>query len=273
MTYLCVPLFVTDVAQANRDVALAAESGADMVELRIDRYHTPAGLEAVISASPVPVVLTCRAKWEGGDCDLGDAEPRRDRLRGCALRDQLDHLLLARGQATLRRGLRLGARCRAEEVEADRAAIGVDGGDRGHRDQLTAFGCPDQDPARRRGPAFAGEPRKRAAGMADHRASLVEPAEHLPAESADRFGGGNACQRFELLVPHVDAEIRPECRQGVARAKDRRHHGTIRLDRAAGFWTVIVTLQGDPGGRRVRMPGGGEPRPVGVGCALCRGGG
>jgi hypothetical protein len=36
MTYLCIAIFVSDEAQARRDIAVAAEAGADMVELRID---------------------------------------------------------------------------------------------------------------------------------------------------------------------------------------------------------------------------------------------
>lgn len=38
MTHLCVAIFVHDVAQAKRDIAQAAEAGADMVELRIDQF-------------------------------------------------------------------------------------------------------------------------------------------------------------------------------------------------------------------------------------------
>src|SRR6266542_2552214 len=59
--------------------------------------------------------------------------------------------------------------------------------------------------------------------MTDHRASLVEPAEHLPAGTADRFGSRNARQRLKLLVPRVDAEVGPELHQRVAGAKDRGH--------------------------------------------------
>ena len=36
MTLLCVAIFLRDDAQARRDIALAAEAGADIVELRID---------------------------------------------------------------------------------------------------------------------------------------------------------------------------------------------------------------------------------------------
>src|SRR5918994_7491763 len=40
------------------------------------------------------------------NCDLGDAEPGRDHLRWRALRDQLEHFVLPRGQVRLRRRLR-----------------------------------------------------------------------------------------------------------------------------------------------------------------------
>src|ERR687898_1287594 len=59
--------------------------------------------------------------------------------------------------------------------------------------------------------------------MADDRPSLVEPAEHLPAGTADRFGSRNVCQRLELLVPRVDTEVRRERHQCIARAKDGGH--------------------------------------------------
>jgi len=75
-----------------------------------------------------------------------------------ALRDQLEHFVLPRGQVRLRRRLRLSFGRRPEEVEANRAAIRVHGSNRRHREQLPALGCPDQDPARRNGPSLAREP-------------------------------------------------------------------------------------------------------------------
>lgn len=81
MTYLCVPIFVRDVDQARRDVALAAEAGAEMVELRIDDLSfadvmdlTP--LMDFVSKLTVPAIITCRPTWEGGRCALAD----KDRL-------------------------------------------------------------------------------------------------------------------------------------------------------------------------------------------------
>ena len=37
MTHLCVPIFVTDLAMARRDVEAAVVAGADLVELRVDK--------------------------------------------------------------------------------------------------------------------------------------------------------------------------------------------------------------------------------------------
>ncbi len=73
MTYLCAAIFVTDIAQARRDIALAAEMGADMVELRIDRFASP-GLISEEGIGTLPYILTCRPIWEGGQCDLPDKQ-------------------------------------------------------------------------------------------------------------------------------------------------------------------------------------------------------
>jgi 3-dehydroquinate dehydratase / shikimate dehydrogenase len=67
-------MFVTDVAQAKRDIAAAAEAGADMVELRIDRIRDYTILKPIIEAKILPIIVTCRASWEGGESDLPDDE-------------------------------------------------------------------------------------------------------------------------------------------------------------------------------------------------------
>src|SRR5438876_933817 len=97
MSYLCVPIFVTSVEQARRDIALAAESGADIVELRIDRLPLTIDsdsmnddeaaerlaqdglieqLNQLIKSAPVPTIVTMRAAYEGGFSDASD-ETRR----------------------------------------------------------------------------------------------------------------------------------------------------------------------------------------------------
>jgi 3-dehydroquinate dehydratase/shikimate dehydrogenase len=74
MTYLCAAIFVRDRAQAERDIALAEEAGAEMVELRIDSFRERDDIVALLNFAAVPTVLTRRAKWEGGESDLPDLE-------------------------------------------------------------------------------------------------------------------------------------------------------------------------------------------------------
>ncbi len=64
MTRLCVAIFVDSEAQAQRDIALAAEAGADTVELRLDTFVGDAS--NLIDHSTLPTVVTARAPWEGG---------------------------------------------------------------------------------------------------------------------------------------------------------------------------------------------------------------
>jgi 3-dehydroquinate dehydratase/shikimate dehydrogenase len=69
VTYLCVPIFVEDRDQATREVALAAESGADMVELRIDLNGDTFRTEFIsklVRDCRLPCIVTCRPAWEGG---------------------------------------------------------------------------------------------------------------------------------------------------------------------------------------------------------------
>ena len=70
MTLLCVPIFVHDAAQARRDAILAAEAGADIIELRIDELTEPISL----ADFPLPCIVTNRPHWEGGRCELPDEQ-------------------------------------------------------------------------------------------------------------------------------------------------------------------------------------------------------
>jgi 3-dehydroquinate dehydratase/shikimate dehydrogenase len=79
MTHLCVAIFVTSLPQAQRDIALAAESGADLVELRIDRFD-PILQAGLIAQSTLPAIVTCRPVWEGGQSELSNAD-RLERLK------------------------------------------------------------------------------------------------------------------------------------------------------------------------------------------------
>src|SRR4051812_46501413 len=83
MTRLCVPIFVTDFDAARRDLALAAEAGADIVELRVDRLEWSTTTEEnvrewvheigrLIARATVPCIVTLRSGTEGGSCDLPD---------------------------------------------------------------------------------------------------------------------------------------------------------------------------------------------------------
>src|SRR5258705_2394384 len=74
MTYFCAAIFVQDRAQARRDIALAAEAGADMVELRIDTFREREDIAILLKTAQVPIILTRRAKSEGGESDLPDSE-------------------------------------------------------------------------------------------------------------------------------------------------------------------------------------------------------
>lgn len=74
MTHLCVPIFVTSVAQAKADIAGAAEAGADLVELRIDQFTDEFQLRQLLGEAMLPCILTCRPEWEGGHSTLNNAE-------------------------------------------------------------------------------------------------------------------------------------------------------------------------------------------------------
>ncbi len=77
MTHLCVAIFVNDVAQAKRDIAAAAEAGADLIELRIDDLAEAVDVQTLISDFDRRFILTCRPTWEGGHSELSN----EDRLR------------------------------------------------------------------------------------------------------------------------------------------------------------------------------------------------
>ena len=74
MALLCVSIFVHDLSQTLRDIAKATEGGADMVELRIDCMTDPAAVRELAEKCILPAIVTCRACWEGGQCDLSDAK-------------------------------------------------------------------------------------------------------------------------------------------------------------------------------------------------------
>ncbi|MBL4591336.1 MAG: type I 3-dehydroquinate dehydratase, partial [Phycisphaerales bacterium] len=86
MTMICVPLMVETHDEAIRDAILSAEHGADMVEFRIDVYFEDQEdstdllqdridrILALVKASPLPCIVTCRPHWEGGEYHGDDDE-------------------------------------------------------------------------------------------------------------------------------------------------------------------------------------------------------
>lgn len=73
MALLCIPILVDDTHRALALATEARDSGGDIVEFRIDTYYTgdhdeeqiPA-IVAMINASPLPCIVTCRPVLEGG---------------------------------------------------------------------------------------------------------------------------------------------------------------------------------------------------------------
>ncbi len=67
MTRLAVSIHVESHDQAVADAAEAARRGADLVEFRIDDFTgQPDQLLALVEASALPCIITCRPHWEGG---------------------------------------------------------------------------------------------------------------------------------------------------------------------------------------------------------------
>jgi 3-dehydroquinate dehydratase/shikimate dehydrogenase len=80
MTRLCVPIIVdSDIVAMQRTALLAAEAGADLLELRLDEFPASdstalAMLRGFLRTAPLPCILTCRPTWEGGRSKLDDRE-------------------------------------------------------------------------------------------------------------------------------------------------------------------------------------------------------
>ena len=74
MTHLCVPIFVTELPTARREIAAAAAAGADLIELRIDTLRDMGVLRLLLEDNILPAVVTCRSKSEGGYSQLDDAQ-------------------------------------------------------------------------------------------------------------------------------------------------------------------------------------------------------
>jgi 3-dehydroquinate dehydratase/shikimate dehydrogenase len=104
MTLLCVPIFVRNLDKARRDIALAGEAGADIVELRIDTFDDKTDLRELVHNTPLPLILTCRPDWEGGQSTWSDATRLEllDALAVGAVRYiDVEHVTIARQSGSL----------------------------------------------------------------------------------------------------------------------------------------------------------------------------
>lgn len=84
-TMLCVPLMVHSVELTLAQAAVAAEQGADLVELRLDLFTDDFdAVTDLIQRLPLPCIVTCRPTWEGGQYD-GDEQTRISLLEHAGL--------------------------------------------------------------------------------------------------------------------------------------------------------------------------------------------
>jgi 3-dehydroquinate dehydratase/shikimate dehydrogenase len=72
MTLLCVPIFVTDLESARRDMSEALAAGADIIELRIDKLADLAILPTLLNEKRGNIIVTDRIRDEGGHTDSDD---------------------------------------------------------------------------------------------------------------------------------------------------------------------------------------------------------
>ncbi|MCA8941927.1 MAG: type I 3-dehydroquinate dehydratase [Planctomycetes bacterium] len=76
MAEVIASLLVDDPHRAQRDAARAAMTGADWIELRLDRWPIDAPLDELVRAIQLPVLLSCRVPEDGG-AYRGTLEDRR----------------------------------------------------------------------------------------------------------------------------------------------------------------------------------------------------
>lgn len=75
MTKLCVPIMVDSAEQALADARAAHAAGADLVELRLDRFTDDREAAAkLVDNCPLPTIVTIRPDWEGGEYDGDDMQ-------------------------------------------------------------------------------------------------------------------------------------------------------------------------------------------------------
>ncbi|KAK4586904.1 hypothetical protein RGQ29_023876 [Quercus rubra] len=82
-TLLCAPIMAETVDKMVINMDKAKQSGADLVEIRLDSlksFNPYEDLKTLIKECPLPTLFTYRPKWEGGQYD-GDEKKRLDALR------------------------------------------------------------------------------------------------------------------------------------------------------------------------------------------------
>ncbi len=120
MTHLVVPIFGDSIVSIREDMASAIETGADMIELRLDMIHDVSDDElrtlTDAAAGRVPMILTCRSPEEGGETHAPDGErlDRLDRLGPLADYIDIELTTLERGDAA--RAAVRSALCRADVI-------------------------------------------------------------------------------------------------------------------------------------------------------------
>ncbi|KAG8648208.1 bifunctional 3-dehydroquinate dehydratase/shikimate dehydrogenase, chloroplastic [Manihot esculenta] len=80
---VCAPLMAQSVEQMIADMHSAKKQGADVAEVRLDHinnFQPRQDLETILRNKPLPVLIVCRPKWEGGLYE-GDEHKRLDALR------------------------------------------------------------------------------------------------------------------------------------------------------------------------------------------------
>ncbi|MCA9307617.1 MAG: type I 3-dehydroquinate dehydratase, partial [Phycisphaerales bacterium] len=71
-TLICVPIMVENPHEALDDAMLARAKSAELVEYRVDSLfkgdeESTHAVEELVAESPLPCIITCRPKWEGGN--------------------------------------------------------------------------------------------------------------------------------------------------------------------------------------------------------------
>ncbi|XP_020222637.1 bifunctional 3-dehydroquinate dehydratase/shikimate dehydrogenase, chloroplastic isoform X2 [Cajanus cajan] len=82
-TLICAPTMAESLEKMKIDVSNAKDTGADVVEIRLDALNTfdpSQDLNTLLQHRPLPLLFTYRPKWEGGKYD-GDENKRLDALR------------------------------------------------------------------------------------------------------------------------------------------------------------------------------------------------